>query len=31
MTDDLRTLLMAIIKISDFKRINVVPSEEEKE
>jgi hypothetical protein len=27
--DDLRTLLMAIVKITEYKRINIVPSEEE--
>jgi hypothetical protein len=29
MMDDLRTLLMAIVKFTDYKRINSVPTEEE--
>jgi hypothetical protein len=27
--EDVKTLLMGIVKVTDFKRINAVPSEEE--
>jgi hypothetical protein len=29
--DDLKTIIMAIVKITDHKRININPTEEEKE